>query len=149
MQGLHPFVALCCVCASILQAKLSSLGRLEDRLDIKLAVTADLPGQLEGLARQQRSEAAGMEGLRAEVRSLQAQLGRLERGAALAKSEAAVAPLNPTQLSHVSTVSSQPDILHADDGSGSGGSLSKQCMYKHTQQQWQLEAQTQILLTSS
>ncbi|WIA41747.1 hypothetical protein OEZ86_009090 [Tetradesmus obliquus] len=83
------------------QAKLSSLGRLEERLDIKLAVAAELPGQLEGLARQQRSDAAGMEGLRAEVRSLQVQLGRLERGAALAKSEAAVAPLNPTQLSHV------------------------------------------------
>jgi hypothetical protein len=85
-----------------LQAKLSSLGRLEDRLDITLSVAAELPGQMEGLARQQRAEAASMEGLRSEVRLLQAQLGKLERSQALAKSEAAVATLNPTQLSHVS-----------------------------------------------
>jgi hypothetical protein len=92
------------MCVSLdVQAKLSSLGRLEDRLDIKLSVAAELPGQMEGLARQQRAEAASMEGLRSEVRLLQAQLGKLERSHALAKSEAAVAPLNPAQLGHVSS----------------------------------------------
>jgi hypothetical protein len=98
-------VSRCCFCTCIciiLQAKLSSLGRLEDRLNIKLSVAAELPGQMEGLARQQRAEAASMEGLRSEVRLLQAQLGKLERGQALANSEAAVACLNPAQLSHVS-----------------------------------------------
>lgn len=84
------------------QAKLCSLGRLEDRLDVKLAVAAELPGQMEGLARQQRADEASFEGLRSEVKLLHAQLSKLERSHALARSEAAVAPLNPTQLSHVS-----------------------------------------------
>jgi hypothetical protein len=94
--------SLVAIAPIVLQAKLSSLGRLEDRLHIKLSVAAELPGQMEGLARQQRAEAASMEGLRSEVRLLQAQLGKLERSQALAKSDAALATLNPTQLSHVS-----------------------------------------------
>jgi hypothetical protein len=111
----------------ILQAKLSSLGRLEDRLDIKLSVAAELPGQMEGLARQQRAEAASMEGLRSEVRLLQAQLGKLERSQALAKSEAAVASLSPTQLSHVSR---HRALAAADITSNSCGSSTQSTVYR-------------------
>eukprot|EP00879_Flechtneria_rotunda_P017582 GHRR01018432.1.p1 GENE.GHRR01018432.1~~GHRR01018432.1.p1 ORF type:complete len:281 (+),score=109.49 GHRR01018432.1:58-900(+) len=83
------------------ETKLSGLRRLEDRLDVKLSVAAELPGQLEGLARQQRAGDAGLEGLRGEIKLLQAQLNKLERNHTLTASEAAVAPLNPTQRSQV------------------------------------------------
>lgn len=50
------------------QSKLSKLGSLEDRLDVKLAVAAELPGKIDALARQQRAGDAGLEVLRGEIK---------------------------------------------------------------------------------
>jgi hypothetical protein len=52
----------------LLQAKLSQLGRLEERLDVKLAIAAELPGQFEGLAKQQAAGDYAVEGLRKEIK---------------------------------------------------------------------------------
>jgi len=51
-----------------LQNKLSQLGRIEDRLDVKLKVASELPGQLGMALRQQRAADAQLEGLKAEVK---------------------------------------------------------------------------------
>eukprot|EP00775_Hariotina_reticulata_P013626 gene13626-13752_t len=83
------------------QCKLSQLGQMEDRLDVKLKVAAELPGQLGMALRQQRAADTQLEGLKAEVKLLHAQLHKLERSQALATSEAAAAPLNHTQRSQV------------------------------------------------
>lgn len=53
---------------AVLQSKLSSLSRLEERLDLKLGLAAELPGRLEGLAQQQAAESAGLETLRKDVK---------------------------------------------------------------------------------
>jgi hypothetical protein len=50
------------------QAKLCQLIRLEERLDVKLAIAAELPGQFEGLARQQAAGEAAVEALRKDVK---------------------------------------------------------------------------------
>jgi hypothetical protein len=52
----------------LLQAKLSQLGRLEERLDLKLAIAAELPGQFEGLAKQQAAGGYVVEGLRKDIK---------------------------------------------------------------------------------
>jgi hypothetical protein len=50
------------------QAKLCQLSRLEERLDVKLAIAAELPGQFEGLARQQAAGEAAAEALKKDVK---------------------------------------------------------------------------------
>lgn len=52
----------------LLQAKLSQLGRLEERLDVKLAIAAELPGQFDGLAKQQAAGDYAVEGLRKDIK---------------------------------------------------------------------------------
>lgn len=84
-----------------LQAKLCQMSRLEERLDVKLAVAANLPGQFEDLARQQAAGDSALEGVRKDTKRLHVQLSQLEHQQSLAASEAAVAPLNPYQRSQV------------------------------------------------
>ena len=52
----------------LLQSKLSKLGSLEDRLEVKLAVATELPGRIEALARQQRVGDSGLESLRGDIK---------------------------------------------------------------------------------
>jgi hypothetical protein len=51
-----------------MQAKLSQLSRLEERLDVKLAIAAELPGQFEVLAKQQAAGECVADGLRKDVK---------------------------------------------------------------------------------
>lgn len=62
LHGL-PAYLLCCM-----QAKLSQLGRLEERLDVKLAIAAELPGQFEVLTKQQAAGECVADGLRKDVK---------------------------------------------------------------------------------
>jgi hypothetical protein len=57
---------LCAVSAP--QSKLTQLSRLEERLDVKLAIAAELPGQFEGLAKQQAAAEAAMETYRKDAK---------------------------------------------------------------------------------
>lgn len=55
------------LCAPVTQAKLTQLSRLEERLDVKLAIAAELPGQFEGLARQQAAAESAVEVFRKDM----------------------------------------------------------------------------------
>jgi hypothetical protein len=55
-----------------MQGKLGQLSCLEERLDVKLAVTAGLPGQVEALAAEQVAAQASVEGLRKDIKVGQA-----------------------------------------------------------------------------
>lgn len=56
------------LCAPVTQAKLTQLSRLEEQLDVKLAIAAELPGQFEGLARQQAAAESAVEVFRKDVK---------------------------------------------------------------------------------
>lgn len=66
--GMRLILAVLLLHAAVAQSKLSALGRLEERLDVKLAIAAELPGQFEGLAKQQAAGECAVDALTKDIK---------------------------------------------------------------------------------